>query len=283
MKRSYTLPFFIFIILGISPTALHADGEAAVQFREHQFIKTYYGDGTTSIEPDYGGEPYLHVNLSYLEPVSFGGDPVPEELRQFCSDFFFGTEGGAEGEDEIRSLFENVAEATIADWEENGLSVLEDFPDAEAAAMWEYESRMSVDYNKNGIVCLGNHFYQFAGGAHGIYNSDYAVYDIENRREVTLDMIFTGDWYGAVTYIITEEAKRLFEVDQFSSLTAAGFFVDELEPTGNFYLSDEGITFVYSVYEVAPYVMGGIDVTISYEDLGVLLDTDGPAGRITGN
>jgi hypothetical protein len=282
MIRSRTLLFILLFTAGIPASFLHADGEEAVRFSEHRFVTTYYGDGSTGTEPEYDGRPYLHISLSCLEPVSLGNAPAPKHLRQFCGEFYFGDGETFRNEDTIQSEFKDIAAATLTDWEENGLSVLEDFPDAVSTAMWEFESAMTVDYNAKGLLSFGSHFYQYAGGAHGISNSVYAVYDLKTGRNVTLDMLFIGDWYGPVTYMITEEAKRRFELDKFSSLTAAGFFVDELEPTGNFYLTDEGITFVYSVYEVAPYVMGGIDITVSYEDLGVLLAPDGAAARISG-
>ena len=48
----------------------------------------------------------------------------------------------------------------------------------------------------------------------------------------------------------------------------------DLEPTENFYLSEKGITFYYNIYEIAPYVMGPVEITLPYEIMSHLLSDD---------
>ena len=48
----------------------------------------------------------------------------------------------------------------------------------------------------------------------------------------------------------------------------------DLTPTENFYLGKEGITFHYNVYDIAPYVMGAIEITLPYEMMQHLLNDD---------
>ena len=49
---------------------------------------------------------------------------------------------------------------------------------------------------------------------------------------------------------------------------------DDLAPTENFYLTPEGITFHYNVYEIAPYVMGAIQISLPYQIMEHLLSAD---------
>ena len=46
----------------------------------------------------------------------------------------------------------------------------------------------------------------------------------------------------------------------------------ELAPTENFRIGQDGITFLYNVYEIAPYVMGAIEITLPYDIMSHLLD-----------
>jgi hypothetical protein len=39
------------------------------------------------------------------------------------------------------------------------------------------------------------------------------------------------------------------------------------EPNGNFSVSDTHVTWVYNPYEIAPYVMGAIELSVSWTDL----------------
>ena len=48
----------------------------------------------------------------------------------------------------------------------------------------------------------------------------------------------------------------------------------DLEPTENFYLSEKGITFYYNIYEIAPYVMGPVEITLPYEIMSHLLSDE---------
>ena len=45
------------------------------------------------------------------------------------------------------------------------------------------------------------------------------------------------------------------------------FYVDAIEPGEVFRVGEEGITFYYDPYELAPYVFGGIEITIPWEAL----------------
>ena len=41
----------------------------------------------------------------------------------------------------------------------------------------------------------------------------------------------------------------------------------EMYPSNNYVLGKEGITFIYNPYEIAPYALGRIELTISYDDM----------------
>ena len=45
----------------------------------------------------------------------------------------------------------------------------------------------------------------------------------------------------------------------------------EIAPTENFYLDKDGVTFYYNVYDIAPYVMGPVKITLPYEMMQHLL------------
>ena len=52
-------------------------------------------------------------------------------------------------------------------------------------------------------------------------------------------------------------------------------FVKDIEPNGNFKVSDEGVIYIYGPYEIGPYYLGSIEVTVPWEELGTLV-YDGP-------
>ena len=44
-------------------------------------------------------------------------------------------------------------------------------------------------------------------------------------------------------------------------------FIQEVEPNDNFYITEDGVTFIYNHYEIAPYAMGIIKITIPWNEL----------------
>ena len=57
---------------------------------------------------------------------------------------------------------------------------------------------------------------------------------------------------------------RLLRKGRCPALSAAGFFI----------LSKDGITFYYNVYDIAPYVMGPVKITLPYEMMQHLLSDE---------
>ena len=48
-------------------------------------------------------------------------------------------------------------------------------------------------------------------------------------------------------------------------------FEKNIRPNGNFTVSDSGVTYIYNQYEIGPYVMGTIKVTVPWNELEDLL------------
>ena len=48
-------------------------------------------------------------------------------------------------------------------------------------------------------------------------------------------------------------------------------FVKDIEPNGNFKVSSNGVTYIYGPYEIGPYYLGSIEVTVPWDELGTLV------------
>ena len=114
---------------------------------------------------------------------------------------------------------------------------------------------------------------EYTGGAHGIYMATYLNMDLTLMRPLRLDDIFVGDYKDALTDLIWNQLMADNKVTTHEALEDMGYAsTGDIAPTENFYLSKEGITFYYNVYEIAPYVMGATKITLSYEDIAPLMN-----------
>ena len=70
------------------------------------------------------------------------------------------------------------------------------------------------------------------------------------------------------------------QVNEPNSLLEKGFFtIEDIVPNNNFFLDEEGIHYAYNQYEIAPYAMGVISVTVPYTDLEDILIPEGIVSR----
>lgn len=116
---------------------------------------------------------------------------------------------------------------------------------------------------------------EFTGGAHGIYMTTFLNMDLRTLSPIRLDDLFVSDYEGALTDLLWNQLMADNKVTTRQELEDLGYATTgNLEPTENFYLSPEGITFYYNVYDIAPYVMGPVQITLPYEMVQHLLSDD---------
>ena len=116
---------------------------------------------------------------------------------------------------------------------------------------------------------------EYTGGAHGIYMSTFLNLDLKTLSPIRLDDLFEGDYKETLTDLLWKQLMADNNVGTRQALEDMGYATTgNLEPIENFYLAPTGITFYYNVYEIAPYVMGTTQITLSYEDIAPLMNDE---------
>lgn len=95
--------------------------------------------------------------------------------------------------------------------------------------------------------------YIFTGGAHGMSSTVCWVFDLETGNQLTEDDIFVSNVFTDLTDLLrtalhTDLAAR--------NLSPDDFFIDQVQPNGNFAVTGEGIYYQFNPYDIAPYAMG---------------------------
>lgn len=138
-----------------------------------------------------------------------------------------------------------------------------------------YEDFASTYYvgQRNNIVSFTQNFYNYTGGAHGMYHTRYLNIDINKKAVITLNDLVSPKNQNKLKeqlwaiYVSTQAEKGTQETELFTPKKE--FFVAE-----NFYFDQHGITFVYPVYALAAYAEGETELTLSYDELKDLLNPD---------
>lgn len=117
-------------------------------------------------------------------------------------------------------------------------------------------------------LCYHIERYAYYGGAHGTNSEEMLIIDPATGKAVPAETFLGNISKDRLIALINE-----YKYDNLADIINDGvgtdniFYVDPLEPSENYSVDEEGFSYYYQPYEVAPYVFGVIKVTIPWEAL----------------
>ena len=140
---------------------------------------------------------------------------------------------------------------------------------------WELLNYMHIVQNNSHVLAFYVEQYAFTGGAHGLQTRRYTVVNLNTGTVISAKELYYGNYEEKLTSLLTKKAREKFNVPANQTLTDSGFFVNEIKPTSNFYVTLTGIGFFYNQYDIAPHSFGPADLFITYKEIKDILVTDG--------
>ena len=114
--------------------------------------------------------------------------------------------------------------------------------------------------------------YEYTGGAHGNRYLLIQNYDLQTGDAVSEQDLFIDDYYEPLKVLLLEALiAQTDEAETKKDLRRLGYSVADVVPNENFYVTPDGITYVYNPYEIAPYAMGCIQISIPWDSIRHLL------------
>ena len=108
-------------------------------------------------------------------------------------------------------------------------------------------------------------FYGFRGGAHGINTMTPVVFDRKTGEIVPEEAFFADGYRESVAALIQAHLSEALDGDE--EALAAVFEPALVGPNGNYEVTREGVTWYYQPYDIAPYYLGVISVTVPWKEL----------------
>ncbi len=131
---------------------------------------------------------------------------------------------------------------------------------------YTYNTMVQVYYNTRDLLSLGFTDYYYTGGAHGMYTTRVATYDLKQKRPLTPDDVLLPGYKRAVGQALSQAVRTKYNLPESSPLTAV-LFENRIAPNGNFGLTHKGIFFVYAPYEIAPYSEGELTLFVAFDSI----------------
>jgi hypothetical protein len=120
----------------------------------------------------------------------------------------------------------------------------------------------------------------YEGGAHPYHNISGYVYSLAVGDFITEDAFAGTDYRKNLAVIISEKIRKYRNCKEDEKLEDVGFDSNEILPNGNFTIDNQGITYYYNEYEIAPYYIGMTKVFIPFEELAIYLKSENPFTQV---
>ncbi|NPD93018.1 RsiV family protein [Xylanibacter muris] len=138
-----------------------------------------------------------------------------------------------------------------------------------------YNIQTSVGNGKPGVMVYKIDSEYYEGGAHSIKQIFYLNFDNETGKPLTVNDIFVPGHTKQLNSIVLDALKEKAEAEDINELQDKGYLCStEMFVPENFIIGEDGITFIYNTYEIAPYDNGMTELYIRYSDIRKLMKSD---------
>ena len=217
---------------------------------------------------------HLVLNLTYVSQAN--DTKFKDSLNHYLLGFSLGDKFvSKEPREALENYATNYANAYRNDLEPLYRKEEEELSDGQEMGVWynyykKIESR--IQRCQGILLTYRNRYEEFTGGAHGMYATTFLHIDLRTLTPVTLHELFADEATDELTELLWQQLMADNQVSTKEELYDLGYAsTGDLLPINNFYLDDKGITFYYNVYDIAPYAMGPITITLSRDKVAHLI------------
>jgi hypothetical protein len=194
------------------------------------------------------------VNIPMIED----GNPIlVDSINAFIGNTFFANLSNTKLnlKEKVKAEFDSLYQTYLRDFSEFNSS---DFP-----LVHRFDIKIVVAFYNEKYVTLKNDNYDYAGGAHGNYNTMYYVFNAQNGKLLTSINDLVSD-----TLKLKETAKQQFyklkNIDASKPINEQGYWFEKntFNLNNNFGLLQDTLIFTFNPYEITSYAEGQTEIKI---------------------
>ena len=284
MRR--TIRIFILLSAVVSSCMLVSRKKTSQKVGEIQFDSIVFNEKIPLLEKVDTLLPYADVKVTFNYPVKFGNKEDLNRLQQiFIGTFFNNIYLDNLSPQEAMSEYIKIYEEDYKSLSNSYYSDKSRLKDGNIPMWYWYYMYLSnkVMFQNDRLLSNAVEYSDYTGGAHGSHMITYTNIDLLELVAISEEDIFAPDYQKPLAEIIVKRLMKQHNVTSPESLIEIGFFnIEDIFPNNNFWLDNEGIHYAFNQYEIAPYVMGVIDVFVPYGDVKGLLKSSDAVERYFG-
>ena len=152
----------------------------------------------------------------------------------------------------ISKLFENNMSDFYNEWITN------------SAYSYESSESINITYFNDKTISIRRTSTLYLGGAHGVYNNYNLVYSLETGEKIEVTNFIKDFDDTELKSLMREKLLSIEDRDEESYLVP----LDEITLADtSFYIYDDGLHFVWPIYNITAYVLGETEIVFDFEEI----------------
>ncbi len=210
-------------------------------------------------------------------PVRFHNKEVLNNIRKQIVAKIFGEIYNKYPTDSILPLYASTLYQEYKRSNESYLANLAEFKDSGTFLENEIQIQGVAMYLDDKILSYSYERYAFMGGPHGNSSRLLFNFDLSNSNLINESDLFIANYTESLTMLIKQQiVEDNAEMESVADLNDFHFFEDRIKPNNNFYITAEGIVYVFNPYDIAPYSTGQTVVLLTFDKLKPILKPENP-------
>lgn len=108
----------------------------------------------------------------------------------------------------------------------------------------------------------------YDGGAHGLFTKIVMNFNTNTGKIMTINDVLVPGYEQRLNEILLNKLIKKTESKNIDDLREKGYLANvDMAPSQFYIINDNGITFIYNQYEIAPYSMGMTEINIGWDEL----------------
>ncbi|HAE24724.1 MAG TPA: hypothetical protein DCG33_05235 [Prevotellaceae bacterium] len=245
----------------LSLTACHQNHGDLLATKQYKTTKTVYANDNKTEQMD--------VSMVFEYPTESAYPQMLDSVKRFVIDCVFNTDIDSVYVDPASSpsqaMATKVSELVKVYKQDNNFFLSEDTIEETEQSLFfsaSYDLQASVHSIVDDVMYYMVSTYRYYGGAHGLntvmyYNINLRTGQQLAEKDVLPDMTEEQLSERMKTSLAQSAGVTVGELED------AGFFVEDIKPNGNFYVTDDSVVFHFNQYEIASYAMGPVEIAVA--------------------
>lgn len=228
-------------------------------------------------------QPSFNFSMDFVYPIKMADTTVLSSIQKKFNEIYL--EDKAYRNDSAQVAINRYLDQSIKSFEEEVKTYMTNVHSEEedAAPYLSYYDKFlgHVLFNKNNILSFQVERNINKGKISFSSLRNY-VFNLKTGELIHEEDIFLPTFASEMSPLILDKILKMNNATSVKDLTNAGFLqeVEEIIPNNNFYVTDEGITYIFNKGEYTALVLDAVQVSFKFEEIKFLLKENSPISSL---